>query len=78
MPDYHVTWEIELYADTPEDAARQARKMQLDPDSIGDVFEVIEIGGDGTSRQVDLFMIDEENGGEEYGQSSYTRHVEGN
>ena len=34
MPEYHVEWRIEVEADSPEDAARLARKIQreqIDP-----------------------------------------------
>jgi hypothetical protein len=46
MPDFHVTWEIELEADTPKDAARKARDMQLDPAAWVDSFTVVDEGGD--------------------------------
>ena len=40
MHTFKVTWEIEIEADTPEDAARQALAIQRDPESIATVFEV--------------------------------------
>jgi len=40
MAQYRVTWEIELDADTPEDAAREALAIMRDPDSIATVFTV--------------------------------------
>jgi hypothetical protein len=43
MPDYQVSWSIDVFGATdPIDAARRARTTQLDPESIADVFEVIE------------------------------------
>ena len=38
--EYLVRWTIDIDADTPEDAARQAREYQLDPDAIVGVFDV--------------------------------------
>ena len=40
MPDYLVTWTIEIDASTPESAASQARDMQLDPENIATFFTV--------------------------------------
>lgn len=40
MTEYHVSWTIDLEADTPEQAARQALEIQRDPSSIATVFEV--------------------------------------
>lgn len=37
---YLVTWIIDIYAESPEDAAAQARKIQLDPKSVATVFDV--------------------------------------
>lgn len=37
---YKVMWEIELEADTAEDAARQALNIQRDPESIALLFDV--------------------------------------
>ena len=54
MKDYLVTWEIELSATDPADAARQARAIQIDPTSRATVFTV---HGDGGAEQVDLDAI---------------------
>lgn len=40
MPTYHVTWEIDIEADSPEEAATVARYIQLDPENIATVFAV--------------------------------------
>lgn len=40
MTEYRVTWTIDIDADTPRDAARQARTFQLDPTSTATVFQV--------------------------------------
>lgn len=37
---YRVGWEIDIYADTPEDAARKALAIQRDPASIATQFNV--------------------------------------
>lgn len=42
MPEYRVKWEMDIEADTPEQAARKARDYQLDPDAIVGVFHVRE------------------------------------
>lgn len=38
MPEYRVTWEIEVDADGPWEAAEQARAIQLDRQSTAVVF----------------------------------------
>lgn len=42
---YLVTWEIDIYADSPREAAEQAWGYMKAPDSIANVFEVIDAGG---------------------------------
>jgi hypothetical protein len=42
MTEYHVTWTIEVEADSALDAAEQALDIQRDPDSWAVVFEVRE------------------------------------
>lgn len=39
---YLVTWELEIDAETPHDAAVMALQYQRDPDSIATVFTVID------------------------------------
>ena len=43
---YEVTWVIELDAESPADAARLAREVQLDPTSMAHTFEVRRTDGD--------------------------------
>lgn len=58
MKDYRVTWEIEVSAESPEVAAKQAREIMLDPDSLATSFEVqefspiyvIDVGSGGARR----------------------------
>jgi hypothetical protein len=52
MPEYHVTWEIELIADAPREAAVKALAIQRDPDSIATVFDVKDEAG--TTERIDL------------------------
>ena len=40
MKEYHVSWEIDITAETPQQAAITARHYQLDPDSTADIFNV--------------------------------------
>lgn len=54
MPNFHVTWEIDLEADSHEEAAKIARDIQLDPDSIATVFDVYEPFDRAPTRRIDL------------------------
>ena len=45
---YLVTWEIDIYADSPWEAAEKARDSMKAPYSIANVFEVIDDKGVGT------------------------------
>lgn len=40
MKKYHVTWEIDVEAETPKKAAQEALRIQRDPDSLATVFDV--------------------------------------
>ena len=44
--EYRVTWIIDLDAESFEDAARLAREIQLDPDSLATHFIVRDRHGD--------------------------------
>ncbi len=50
---YHVVWEIDIHAQSPRDAANEARAIQRDKDAIATVFDVTEAGSDKTVR-IDL------------------------
>ena len=41
---YNVNWEIDVYANTPKEAAEYALKVHRDPESIATVFDVFEDG----------------------------------
>lgn len=57
MPDYRVTWSIDVEADSPEEAATQALIIQRDnhPDNAATVFDVL--SPDGHEETVDLGEI---------------------
>ena len=40
MPEFVVRWEINIDAKTPEEAAREALTIMLDPESTATVFDV--------------------------------------
>lgn len=40
MQEYLVTWTIEVTAESPEAAAKQALEIQRDPESLAVVFNV--------------------------------------
>ncbi len=44
MKTFHVTWEMSIDAETPEDAARQALEIHRDPESVATVFAVDYLG----------------------------------
>lgn len=49
---YRVVWEIDLDADSPEEAAAKARKIHRDPASLAGVFDVYD--EDGKRSHIDL------------------------
>lgn len=49
MPEYHVKWEVDLEADSPEEAARQALEIQRDLGSVTSVFTVTDEHGNETT-----------------------------
>ena len=53
MPFYEVTWQIEVDADTPENAALTARGIQLDPANIATFYFVREIADDKGQESMD-------------------------
>ena len=50
---YHVIWEIDIYARSPREAAKQAQAIQQDKDTTATVFDVTGEDSDKTVR-VDL------------------------
>lgn len=43
MPEYLITWKINISAENPLEAAKEARKTQLDKGSLATIFEVSEL-----------------------------------
>ena len=56
---YLATWAIDVWAEDPEDAARQAWAHMRRSDSIANVFNILDENG--VDTQVDLQEIDEAN-----------------
>lgn len=55
MAKWLVTWKIDIEeAETPRDAAREALKIQRDPQSTATVFEVTDESGIETQIDLDL------------------------
>ena len=52
MSRFVVTWEIDMDAETPQDAARQAWALMRAPESTANVFDVLDAEGECT--RVDL------------------------
>jgi hypothetical protein len=62
--EYRVTWVIDLSAASPREAAEQALRIQRNPDSTADVFDVAELVVAGRTERIDL-SDEEEDDGEE-------------
>ena len=50
---YHVVWEIDVYAPSPREAAKEAQAIQQDKEATATVFDVTEEDTDKTVR-IDL------------------------
>jgi hypothetical protein len=50
---YHVVWEIDINAQSPRDAAKEAQAIQQDKDTVATVFDVTEEDSDKIVR-IDL------------------------
>lgn len=53
--EYHVIWEIDIHADSPQEAAKKALSIHRDPESIATVFDVID--EDFETTRVDLSEV---------------------
>jgi len=58
MTSYSVNWEIEIDAESPVEAARQALTIHRDQNSTATVFDVFD--EEGNCTRVDLLEIEEE------------------
>lgn len=56
MTSYRVTWEIDVEADSPREAAEKARAIQIRDGTMAVIFGVT--GEDGTNTQIDLLEPD--------------------
>ena len=63
MTTYRVVWEIDIDADTPEEAARIALDIQRDPESLATVFRVHPYTRAGTPAKRH-YLVDVQAGGE--------------
>jgi hypothetical protein len=54
MSHYLVRWEIDVYADTPEQAAQEALAIQRDAESTATVFEVLDVTASGPGVRVEV------------------------
>lgn len=52
MPEYLITWTIEIEASDAIEAVREARKIQLDPDSHATVFKAAAV--DEEEEEIDI------------------------
>ncbi len=59
MPEYLVTWQMDITASSPEEAARKAKAFQRKEGSTADVFEVFEKDASPDPHHIDLTEIDE-------------------
>jgi hypothetical protein len=53
--EYHITWKIEVEADSFEHAAQIALDIQRDPNSIATQFEIRDASG--TIRELDITFL---------------------
>jgi hypothetical protein len=58
--DYLVSWEINIEAKSPREAAEKALKIQRNPESIATVFQVWAEDIDMEPDVIDLFEPEEE------------------
>jgi len=54
--NYLVKWEIDIQATTPEAAALEARRCIQDPDTLANVYNVID--EEGTTTRIDLQYVE--------------------
>lgn len=54
---YKVTWEIELEADSPDEAAKLCLKWISDKEGFCRIFDVIDIES-GEHTEIDLYGVD--------------------
>ena len=57
MPSYTVTWEVQLDADSPKDAAIEALNFQTDPFNEALCYTVV---NDGTKEVTEIDLLQED------------------
>lgn len=55
---YRVSWEIDLDAANPREAAQEALRIMRDPKSIATVFYVIESDSDANTKTATIHTVD--------------------
>lgn len=60
MPRYLVSWEIDIEADSPEEAARKAHEFVRKPDTLANVYQVIDSECSGEPVTIDLAELDQQ------------------
>jgi hypothetical protein len=58
MPNYLVEWHVNVYADSPREAAREALRIQRDPESWATVFQVTE--HDTFTDPIEIDLLDDQ------------------
>ena len=56
MTTYHVVWEIDVEANSPQEAAAEAHRLVRKPDTTATVYDVFD--GEGEVTRVDLLDDD--------------------
>jgi hypothetical protein len=57
---YFVSWDIDIEADSPKEAAQKARRIQRDLDSIATIFSVRDPRGEVTSVDLEDEEVDDD------------------
>ena len=57
MAQYRILWEIDVEADSPREAAQEARNIQLDPTSEAVVYTVYH---EATEEVYDIDLLEDE------------------
>jgi hypothetical protein len=57
MQEYKIRWEIDIEADTPEEAAKKALLIQRDRESLATHFVVIPMVGEHIPVDLDFSLI---------------------
>lgn len=58
MTEFRIAWGIDIDAETPAEAVRKAREIQLDPDSAATVFEVCPLDDKGRPKHMEKTVVD--------------------